>query len=218
MSEFTNGYVLLASDKDKLETHFEALSLMKKDYIPQPLNTKYLGLFIDVSTILDELALHIWAMNCSNQFPIMYFDNAEDHGWTYKLYSEGQLGSQITVNYGLEDEMVFKLLEKELGHHDVGEYYAHNDMDAYYEKVHASRAYKQAIKAMYSNLNLSAFRVFGIDSEKIQQLKSILTSTSYHVFEERKRQVIKFKEIIGIPEMEWISYRYLKRDKDKGQK
>jgi hypothetical protein len=216
MSEFTSGYICLASDKEKLQASLKALDSKAIPYILHPVNEKYLGLFVDglnqnTATIAGQLLIE-----ASKQFPIMYFDNAEDHGWTYKLYVNRKIASQISLQYDLDENMVIGLLEQELEPNDGIDFYAHNDTDAYRQKVHASIVYKLAIKLMYSKLNLGAFKVFGIDKQKIQQLKAILTSNSYHVFEDRKRQVDKFKEIIGIPEMGWISYRYLKRDRDQG--
>ena len=218
MSEFTFGYVLLVSDKDKLQASLKALDSKTIPYILHPLNEKYLGLFVDTvnlnlyhATIARQLLI-----DASKQFPIMYFDKG-DHGWGYKLYSDGQLKSQISVNYQLDFDMICEQLEKELGQDGVYEFYASNDSDAYYKKVHASRAYKRAKKSMYLHLNLGAFKVFGLDDNKITQLRALLIPKFYLVHENGVwKQESEFKEIIGIPEMGWKNYSNLKRDQEKG--
>jgi hypothetical protein len=215
MSEFTDGYVLLAADNEKLQASLKALDEKGIPYILHRLNAKYLGLFIDFAGT--NQFYKNWLADCSKQFPIMYFANF-DEGWSYELYTNSQVISQISVRYTIDYIMVCELIEKELGQ-DGADYQArHNgELDTYYTRIRSSIEYKQAIEAMYSNLNLGAFKVFGLDKNEIKQLKALLRPNLYLVHENGIwKQESEFKEIIGIPEMGWKSYRYLKRDKDEG--
>jgi hypothetical protein len=153
-----------------------------------------------------------WILNASKAFPILYFENATDHGWSYHIFSNGADSASLRVSYELAYFMWLEIAELRYPGIDVHGELDHPTSQAIYDEVLASDAYQQRAQAQYKRVRVDRFAVFDFDSAVTEKLRALLTVDWYLDFERVLRQVEEFKAILNLREMDWISYRYMARD------
>jgi hypothetical protein len=159
----------------------------------------------------------VWLEQVSEKFPVLVFHNTEDYGWGFMLFDFGNAVAKVEVNYALDWNMVYDLLEQEfpeLAGKTDALFNRHNIQD-YYKKVRGSHEYQDAIDKMFKNFNAETFSAFGMCDDDIKLLKSEITSSSYR--DKLFDQVEKFKKLVGIEGMDYMSYRYLKKRQDEDE-
>lgn len=115
--------------------------------------------------------------------PILYFTNLEDHGWGFEVFQGGECISNLQVLYELLD----------------GNF---EEMMVEYDEVEAPilEGY------MNQNPNAEAFRVFGLNDEQIKSIEELLIGHLGFDDDDEFVAVEKFKELLGIEEMNWIRH------------
>ncbi|WP_138754588.1 hypothetical protein [Paenibacillus sinopodophylli] len=93
MSEFTSGNLTLTAYKDQLDQS-------KLNYIKE-LNEEWVVFFTDDTDISDNVSDTV--LHLSEQLPVLYFYNAEDHGWGYRIFFGRKCLASLDINYELED-------------------------------------------------------------------------------------------------------------------
>lgn len=214
MSEFTNCILFLKHDIEKVKS---ASASLTQPFFIRELNEKWGAIFIKGDVLNSE---HFeWLKETSTRCALLCFQSAEDHGWGYQLFKDGVMTARVDVSYELEFNMALDLGEQRFPA------YADNIVEELVverpeifgklmDEVKTSTQYCEALAQQYSYKNLQAFAVFGISDEVIAELDKIVSVEQYEALHE---PVMQFKKLLGIPEMEWKTYRYLSGDSDDGE-
>jgi hypothetical protein len=207
MSEFTDGILFLNKDMEKAEQAANALS---QPHLIRKLNEKWGVLLVEHFDIRKPGPAN-WLRKASQDFPMMYFDNAEDHGWGYNIFHEGREVASLYVNYELWWHMWLDLARKRYPNVDVMDSILHETdpaIMAIRDEVLNSRGYFLASAEQFKNLGLEQFAVFDIPTDTIARLEETLKVEHYLQFKHHGDQVEAFKRLLGIVQMTWVSYHY----------
>ena len=202
MSEFTNGVLFRNRDIEFVKT----LTLHHRIH---RLNRQWSAILIPDFANTYEPAVSA-LKQLSNECPLLDFQHAGDHGWAYRIYDSGQIVAWIEVNYELSFNMKVALADERYPNEPdmIIFWNQHPEIpEALQKEVEESEEYKQLVHQMVEHKNVEAFAVFEIDPVVIQQLDELLTAKRY--FENMTEPVETFKQLMGFPEMTWISYHYL---------
>lgn len=190
-------------------------------YLIHEVNNKWGALLLEdfVQNLhYDSVKSLLYAM--SEKFPLLMFDHAEDHGWSYQLINSRSVVASVDVNYELEWSLVYDLLEAR--HPDLGgnpvELFDSEPVESLYELVRQSEAYQQRVEAMYRNHKPEQFKIFGLADKAMAALKERVSVEKYrYSFKSMQGQVDSFQKILDIEEASWMSYRYLASDEDESE-
>jgi hypothetical protein len=217
MSEFTDGILIL---KEHAPLAQAALADLEPPHIFKDLNEKWSAIFTDNVNMEynPDDPTRTWALRHSHDFPILYFQHAEDHGWGYRLFYAGEEKASLDVSYEISEGLALELAEQLYPGIDFYDFYgdlSFEKRDALYKQVIESDEYIQQIASQYLNPGIGEFAAFDLSPEDISQLQDILRAEWYEKEFIGLRQVEMFKRILGINEMSWVSYHYLCRDTDE---
>jgi hypothetical protein len=212
MSEFNDGLLVLKSDTALVQA---ALTNLEHRYIFKNLNEKWSVIMLEQP----DDAARPWVEHYSHDFPLLYFYDAEDHGWGYIIFHEGDEKASLEVGYELSYKywrQIADILYPE-GAND-----GHGDLDIrvshrIHRLIERSDAYRQEIKDQYTSPKLEAFDVFGVSLDEIDELREIVRPRWYRKRINGLQQVDAFKRVLGIQDMNWMSYHHLSRDGDEGR-
>jgi hypothetical protein len=173
VSEFTDGVLFLARDTDSLRQAAQDLS---PAYPILSLNGKWEMLFPDRNAV-KTTALLDWLQASSQQLPLMDFHNAEDIGWSYRLFKDGVEAASLDVNYDLDWNMMVAIFEKR--HPGVDFYGSINpkileETAAINQEVRKSKLFREKVAKQYQQKNLSEFSVFNVEPAVLAELDGIL--------------------------------------------
>lgn len=211
MSEFTEGILLLKKHQPLAE---RAVQELQERHLLRVLNEKWLVLLVQHLNI-QGAGLRTWVIKHSHHFPMLHFVYAEDHGWGYNVFANGELSAHLFVSYEIREKMWLELAEELLPDEDDVVGHLRTNCIAVcsllYKEVESSKEYQEKVKAQYHAANPKAFTVFDLPEEAITQLREILTG-DYYLALTRSSQVGVFQRILDIDEMHWMAYRYVVRD------
>lgn len=211
MSEFTDGLLIRKSHAFFTQV---ALTDLTHPYIYKVLNAHWIVITFEDANPQHE-PVHSWILRHSQQFPMLWFDHAEDHGWGYKLFHHREEKASLNVEYAISEGMALELAETLYPGVDFYDFYGaltFEKRDQLYAQVTASDDYRRQVAAQYAHTHPEAFAVFGLAPDSIAQLREILRPEYYGELVEGFSQLAAFQQAIGIEEMSWVSYHYLSRD------
>ena len=110
--------------------------------------------------------------------------------------------------------MWMELAEQRFPGIDIVQHETEPEITAIRDEVLNSRAYLEAAAEQFNYLNLQQFKLFGTSPNAIAELEKVLTVENYLNPQYLIRQVEEFKRLVGISEMEWVSYRYATKDEE----
>jgi hypothetical protein len=170
MSEFTYGNIIRSEDKDRLVPHLPPSTPTLR------LSEEWFAFFTpnDGESMASKQVEH-WSMHC----PILYFTFLEDHGWSYDIFNNGEVVSNLKVVYGMTEEEAKALMEE----------FGENVLAGY----------------LNQNPDAEAFRLFGLGDDRIDAIRALLSSLSSGEANEFEAAE-SFKELLGIEEMSWIRF------------
>ncbi|WFR61718.1 hypothetical protein P9222_25550 [Paenibacillus amylolyticus] len=196
MSEFTAGNLTITKYKDRIEQS-------NPIYFAE-LNDKWLLFFTKETEVNDEVPIDI--LTTSEEIPILYFYNFEDHGWGYSIILKGQIISKFDLSYEFEDNLLIEIIEEDFPEADPHEFlYTNSEGEALREKLKKSENFNNSIKNLFIDCALDNFKLFELESDKIDQLKTIMNYEYINALESYFNLVDQFKDILQIKEMSWIS-------------
>lgn len=235
MNEFTSGYLILKCDEEKVRQSpppklvyppnergraltndlYGKLPAETPHFFIKTLNEKWSVLLIDDTggaTTESKRGLDQWILESSKQFPLLHFETHDD-GFDYHLFSGGIEEASLEMNIAIEFSMRVDLVEQR--YPDIEDPYIFFDgnpeiNEALRLEVENSAEYQTRVAQQYQHKNIAAFEVFNVPLQVIAELEQLLSVESY--FADRLGQVEKFKDILGFPEMSWVSYHYESRD------
>lgn len=205
MSEFTSGHLLLMKNVETIKHFIERGDILLK------LNNKWCIYLYDGGSYFNE-GPDNKVLSISQELPILYFYNAEDHGWGYKIYDKGKCIAKLDINYDILFGDSMELIQKINPKFDIMEDFYSDEGRILFEKVtqqvKESDAYLKKVDNMFKYSNIEQFSLFDIERTTIDNLKNLIKADYYISLEDMHALVEKFKETINIEEMEWISYDY----------
>ena len=218
MSEFTSGLLFLQENRDAVKTSAENHLNPVFEYIVHKVNNRWSALLAEdysnhrISTLIKEI---------SQDFPVLYFDHAGDHGWSYRLIEAYTVTSSIAVGYELDWHLAYEYLElkyPDLAGDPKSLFDMVDDVPVLYAQLRKSTQYRQAVEEMYENHHPSKFSVFDVSDEQIQRLTKEITAAVYKESHEMMlKQVDSFREILDFEEISWMSYRYVKKSQEQDE-
>jgi hypothetical protein len=210
MSEFTAGVLFPKPSLERVEQHMQDFAL---PFIVRPLNDQWGALFIEGDNyeyppVQPKLA------EISRDVPLLYFENPEDSGWGFAVYTNGAQVASLSVSYDLDWNMTLDLAEQRYPNED---YYVEEFGDTWQqlnEEILSSQTYHDMIVQQYANLNLATLQIFGLDTTAIKTIADATVPDTYFDMEKVFAQSEIFKEALGIQEMSWMSYHYVTAEGD----
>lgn len=216
MSEFTDAVLFLAQHSEKMEQVAENLP---QPYLIRMLNQKWGGVFVQ-DAISERPDFVSWLRESSRQIPFLFFVDAADHGWQYRLFRDGNEVASVHVNYGNDNEILIGLAKARYPEVPDVIWFVYEDseiLESSLEEVENSdgyrQAYRQAVEKQYEQKNVNACSIFGITPDIITELETVLSPEWY--LKGMWDQVVRFKQLLGISELSWMSYHYLADDEDR---
>ncbi|WP_139490154.1 hypothetical protein [Brevibacillus dissolubilis] len=216
MSEFTTGVLYPRKYETKALPYLQEA---RKPYFHKNLNEEWNVFFLQDEWIETAETLQFLLELSSKYVPLMWFHDAEDSGWGFRLFDGGAEVTSATISYSLDIEMAEAEMLRRYPDMDLSEEILHNDEvrveyeDVLDQVVHSERFRQEVLKGI-SRFRPQAFsRIIG--QKQIQQLRSLFDVNLLADFDEDTGSsllydsVDLFKEILGIEEMIWVNYTYL---------
>ncbi|GEM_PF-2031776 len=208
MSEFTSGNLLLKKNRNVLERKER-----NKDFIIKDINEKWTALFTE--DYYDDTEIPNYILDISQQCPVCYFFNYEDHGWGYRIFFNRKELANINISYELEFYTIVEIAQEIYPREeDIIEFLCCTEegkevYEQIREEIVTSDIYINSIRDQFANSNADVFTLFEISEDIIDRFKIILTPEHLLKLESKFELVEEFKKLIGIEEMEWMSFDYL---------
>jgi hypothetical protein len=160
-----------------------------------------------------------WLQLSSQHVPLLWFHDAEDSGWGFRLFDGGYEVSSATISYSLDAELAEAEFARLYPHINISEETDEDEeiRDAYEEildTVVHSEHFRQEVRKGISRFRPQCFARF-VGQKQINQLRSLFDIHQLTDFDEETGgallydSVDLFKEILGIEEMVWVNYAYL---------
>lgn len=218
MSEFTTGNLFLSKYTKPLQ---EQISSRSTASLVETLNQRWSVLFLEDDWLQQPSTVDL-LLTLSQDIPVLHFNDAEDHGWGYRIFVEGREQAQFYDDYFLDHGMVIDLAEARYPDIDVQPFLYLEEAEQrifpeLLQEVRQSQAYQTAYAKQFERKHVQAFSHFEIDSDVIEALDHLLSPEGLQSEPLRNQEVSTFKRLLGITEMEWKSYHYVMLDKKRGQ-
>lgn len=206
MSEFTSGNLYQKSSE--LEALLKA---SKADYYLRELNEKWNVFFLEDDWLKNEESIEL-LMRLSNTQPILHFEYAEDHGWRYIVFDQGKEIGSFVNNYDRLDALIWMLAEEKYPDVDPNDVlYLGSDSQERYNALKEEAEASMSSETMFDKCNVESFSLFDSDENVMRDLKKLF---SYEEYQSKNIQVDvdRFKNLLGLNDLNWMSYRYLEMD------
>ena len=216
MSEFTSGLLFLSRAISQVKP---LLPSNPDSYFLEPLNDKWTGLYLADAWLQQPATLQL-VLDISQHVPLLYFQNAEDHGWGYRVFCEGREVASFYNNYMLEREIKLwmPIAKKRFAQDDESEIqfilFGSDTWDLqeiFFAEVRQTDEYRHLFEQQFRNTHTHTFALFEIAPEAITRIDRLLSMESFHTEAWTTVDVEQFKEAVGIMEMEWKGYRYARK-------
>ncbi|MHB8921467.1 MAG: hypothetical protein ACYC3N_10635 [Halothiobacillus sp.] len=216
MSEFTAGLLYHSANDDKLAPLLDELGFINDHDV---LNDAWhvATLDIDACTALstpenngwpDEQGVHAQLLGLSRAAPLLFFYNAEDHGWGYRILSQGRETARFDLNYEADYQIAEGLLKASHPGQDIHQVCTGEEWEVAHQQARANAAYLAQLRQGRAAANQMQFSVFGIPKTTLAELDTLLSESSLLAAlagEEFHDPVERFKLLLGIEEMSWLS-------------
>jgi hypothetical protein len=203
MSEFTIGILTRAKHREAVAG---ALTETGLTYKQRDLNPDWTAFFL--ADEWDEAVTTTALDRASRRAPVLSFMNAEDHGWGYRLWRMGNEVAALQISYELEFQVAQEIFAERYPGEDPFESDASvSKWMAIREQMQQSDRLTAATKELYQRANPAAFGALDLTPEQIEELKMVL-NPAWRGEDGAWGQAERFKEILGIEEMTWLSYEH----------
>lgn len=147
----------------------------------------------------------------SKELPILYITHAEDYGWGYMLWANGELKAEFEYSYMLSEEALMDVLESEYPDADPQELLygdAGDRAEAVNELIgqfYSGGAYEKLLRETFKTANFDALAVLDLEEERIEALKATITYQGQEMIE--TELVENFLAIMNLKELSWLGVR-----------
>ncbi|WP_400164819.1 hypothetical protein ACAF76_006045 [Brevibacillus sp. TJ4] len=216
MGELTTGILYPRKYEPKV---LLALSKVEQPHFHRNVNQEWNAFFLQDEWLETPVTLCFLLRLSKQCVPLLWFHDAEDNGWGFRLFDGGYEVSSGTISYSLDVEMAeaeFSRLYPEI---DLQEGVIESEeirlaYEEILERVVRSEAYRHEVGKGINRLKPQSFnRIVG--PKQVQQLRSLFDLRLLTDVDEETGasllydSVDLFKEILGIEEMVWVNYAYL---------
>ncbi len=219
MSEFTTGILYPRKYEPKV---LQALPKANQPFFHKNVNSEWNAFFLEDECIEFADTLQFLLTLSSHYVPLLWFHDAEDSGWGFRLFDGGCEVTSATISYSLDIEIadfIFGKRHPEVCHPDglAENSELRQEYEDILEQVVRSDYYKQEVGKGVSRFRPQCFGRF-VSHKQIQQLRSLFDLYLLTEIDEDTGgsmlydSVDLFKEILGIEEMVWVNYEYLSSD------
>lgn len=209
MSYFTDGLAVLKADRPKLQA---ALADLSHPYLFVDLNAKWVAVVLEQP---DDPA-RPWVERHSYDFPILWFYDAEDHGWGYIIFHQGEEKASLEVNYDVGDDLWYQITALLYPDRDM---YKESNIEItrqIQQLVDNSDTLQHDVRGQYTHSKPEEFAVFGFSEDAIEGLRKIVEPDFPRKYD--PHAVDEFKKHLDLREMNWKNYDVLKRDLEEGDR
>jgi hypothetical protein len=197
VSEFTSGFLMERIHMGKVAKYAQSRSVMKE------LNHKWI-------VYLTEGDNDAGIMDMSHEYPVMYFDHEEDHGWGYRIYDHGKIIASLRINYELEEGLLWEMAQERYPEGDLIEIVYNQAGDELREEI--KNNFDELILQSFAEANIGSFAVFGFTHEQLETLNATLTPSEVRSGSNIFQIVNTFKSVLQLEEMSWINYDHVVED------
>lgn len=195
MSEFTYGNLITTKNQ-----HF-IRSFCRSGTAVLPLSDKWTAFFTNDD---GEMGSPKYIENMSNQCPVLYFFNLEDHGWGYEIWNDGQMISSLEFHYELEDFLLYEMAYEM--YPDIDRFSKEGEVvfEELESKFQDDLFFEQAVRKHFETVNMDAFHLFELDTTAMDGLREILRPETF--LNREGDAVERFKQLLDIEDMSWIRF------------
>lgn len=219
MSEFCTGNLFLSGYTKQLQ---ERMSGRSTAFLVDALNQRWSVLYLEDDWLQQPSTIDL-LLALSQDIPLLNFNEAEDHGWGYRIFAKRRQQAQFYDDYYLEQRMVIDLAETRYPDIDVQPFlYLEEEGQRVFRQllqdVKQSQPYRAAYAKQFQRKHVEAFSYFGIAPKTMEALDHLLSPEGLQNEPLRSQEVSTFKKLADISEMEWKSYHYVMLDRNHGQR
>lgn len=216
MSEFTTGVLYPRKYEAKV---LGALPKSRQPYFHKNVNDEWNAFFMQDEWLERAETVSFLLALSAQSVPLLWFHDAEENGWGYRLFDGGSEVSSASIPYTLDIEMSeAEFLRRHPHVESVEELADSEELRVAYEEilegVVRSERFRQELSKGIARFRTQAFARL-VSNKQAQQLRSLFDLQLLTDFDEDSGSsmlydsVDLFKEILGIEEMIWVSYSYL---------
>ena len=197
MSEFTTGNLFLRKYAEQLQ---QALG-NSSAFVVKALNQQWSVLYFE-DDWLQQSSTKEAVLTLSKRIPSLNFSNAEDHGWGYRIFADGEEKAQFYDDYSLDHRMVLDLAETRYPDIDVQPFlYLEEEGRGIFQQllqeVRLSEPYQSAFAKQFERKHVEAFSYFEIHSDNIGKLNQLISPKGLQSEPPRSEEVSRFKKLLG---------------------
>ncbi|MFM1653996.1 hypothetical protein ACI7RC_18115 [Brevibacillus sp. B_LB10_24] len=216
MGEFTTGVLYPRKYEPKV---IHSLPKSRQPYFHKNVNSTWNAFFLQDEWIGGADTMQFLLRLSSQHVPLLWFHDAEDKGWGYRLFDGGYEVSSAAINYELDVEMAESIMSSRYPDIELAEEVIENEelrkeYEQVLDQVARSSGYRQEVWKGVSRVRPESFATL-LSHKQIFQLRSLFNLHFLAGYDEETGNsylydsVDLFKEILGIEEMMWVNYTYL---------
>jgi len=216
MSEFTTGVLYPRKYEAKV---LSSLPKSRQPYFHKNVNDDWNAFFLQDEWLERAETLRFLLELSGQNVPLLWFHDAEENGWGFRLFDGACEVSSASIPYNLDIEMAEKEFLRRNPHVECVEELAESETlrvvyEEILEQVVRSERFRQEIAKGIARFRPQAFTRL-VSNKQAAQLRSLFDLHLLTDYDEDSGSsmlydsVELFKEILGIEEMIWVNYSYL---------
>ncbi|MCR8634870.1 hypothetical protein [Paenibacillus radicis (ex Xue et al. 2023)] len=197
MSEFTVGTLFL---KEYFELISSTIKVGNYGYHVHELNERWIVMLMEDEYLSkDDTYKNLYVL--SEIAPLLYFSNAEDHEWGYKIFHNKQIVASFNLSYELKYQYFLDIAQTK--YPDEDPHMLDIQLTKHiYNEIDASNEFIEQFNNQFKDINVEQFQLFGVN---VEELRDIFNYELLRKLDYIHDVVEDFKRIVEIEEMEWIN-------------
>lgn len=199
MSEFTSGHILRAEDRDFVRKHAVEGSVIMQ------LNEQFIAYL--TSDVYNQQPVPEHIQRLSQEAPVLYFYNFEDHEWGYRLIHKGTVVAALHIAYDYEEAIISNVAIERYPEKSFRELLFGGVLQKVREELEAGSLFEEKLEELFNDSRPEQFQLLGASGAQIEKLREILNINFInHDINEGMELSDEFKQILGIEEMSFIRH------------
>ncbi|WP_054939170.1 hypothetical protein [Paenibacillus ihuae] len=206
MSEFTSGHILRAEDRDIVRKYAVEGSVIMQ------LNEQFIAYL--TSDVYNQLPVPEHIQQLSQEAPVLYFYNFEDHEWGYRLIYRETETAKLHIAYEYEEEIISKTAMGRYPEKSFRELLFGGTLQKIREELEAGSLFEEKLEELFDDSRPEEFQLLGASGTQIEKLREILNINFInHDINEGMELSDEFKQALGIEEMSFIRHEHIVESK-----
>lgn len=199
MSEFTSGHILRTEDKDIVRRYAVEGSVIMQ------LNERFIAYLTSDVYNQEPVPEHIRLL--SQEAPVLYFYNFEDHEWGYRLIYRGTEAAKLHIAYEYEEAIISSVAMERYPEKSFRELLFGGILQKIREELEAGSLFEEKLEELFNDSRPEEFRLLGASGAQIEKLREILNINFInHDINEGMELSDEFKQALGMEEMSFIRH------------